>query len=140
MLLFHSVILIRSKPNGLYLDEPKERRYRFQWNSEYDELARDSSVIIKSRCRNKRLDWAALGQIFEPTVPRNSVRQRIVRLVRDTPGGEAYARRLEDKWHDLWIRHRGTDLLPDDDPDSPSNFDLPIHIKFLRSHIDKNAL
>ncbi|CAL1696293.1 unnamed protein product [Somion occarium] len=121
------------------LDEPKERRYRFQWNAEFDELARDASVIIRSRCRDQRLDWSALAQIFEPTIPRNSVRQRIVKL-RELPGAETYFKRLEDKWHDLWVRNRGTDVLPDDDPASPSNFDLITHIKFLRSHIDKNAL
>ncbi len=117
----------------------KYRRHRFQWDNDYEELARDASVIIKVRCRDlPRLELTALDQVF-PSVPRNTVRQRLVHI-RDTPGNEAYLKRLEEKWSDLWSRYRGTDILPDSDPQSASNFDLPKHIEFLRSHIDKNAL
>ncbi|KAF9015475.1 hypothetical protein BDQ17DRAFT_1386204 [Cyathus striatus] len=125
-------------------DEPVEetkspRRTRFQWNREYDELARDASAIIKARCRGlPRLDWAAFEQVF-PAVPRNTVRQRLSHI-KDTPGNETYLARLEDKWYDLWTRYRGTTLLPDDDPQSTSNFDLIQHVDFLRKHVDKNAL
>ncbi|KAI0651544.1 hypothetical protein C8Q79DRAFT_933943 [Trametes meyenii] len=115
------------------------RRHRFLWNRDYDELVRDASAIIKARCRNgTRLDWGALEQVF-PAVPRNSVRQRLVHL-KEAPGTETYLARLEEKWHDLWAQHRGTDLLPDPDPESASNFDLAAHVKFLRKHIDKNAI
>lgn len=115
------------------------RRQRFQWNKEYDELARDASVIIRARCRSHpRLDWSALEQIF-PAVPRNTVRQRLSNL-RESPGNESYLRRLEDRWYSLWVKFRGTDALPDEYPDSPSNFDLVQHIEFLRHNVDKNAL
>lgn len=115
------------------------RRHRFQWNRDYDELAKDASAVIKARCRDSgRLDWAALEQVF-PAVPRNSVRQRVVHL-KETPGAETYQIRLEDKWYELWMQHRGTAALPDDDPGSATNFNLLAHIKFLRNHIDKNAL
>ncbi|KAJ8462329.1 hypothetical protein ONZ51_g10973 [Trametes cubensis] len=115
------------------------RRHRFLWNRDYDELVRDASVIIKARCRNgTRLDWGALEQVF-PAVPRNSVRQRLVHL-KETPGTETYLARLEDKWYELWTQHRGTDILPDPDPESATNFDLATHIKFLRKHLDKNAI
>ncbi|KAI0359061.1 hypothetical protein OH77DRAFT_1396288 [Trametes cingulata] len=115
------------------------RRHRFLWNRDYDELVRDASVIIKARCRGgTRLDWGALEQVF-PAVPRNSVRQRLVHL-KETPGTETYLSRLEDKWYELWVQHRGTDVLPDPDPESASNFDLATHVKFLRKHIDKNAI
>ena len=79
-----------------------------------------------------------MEQIF-PAVPRNSVRQRLVHL-RDVPGTETYLARLEDKWYDLWVQHRGTDELPDPDPASATNFNLAAHVKFLRKHIDKNAM
>ncbi|KAI0786110.1 hypothetical protein C8Q75DRAFT_304194 [Abortiporus biennis] len=119
--------------------EPERRRHRFQWNKDYDELARDASVIIKARCRDgKRIDWAALEQVF-PAVPRNSVRQRIGSL-REQPGADTYFKRLEDKFYDLWVKHRGTDILPDEDIESVSNFDMIAHVKFLRNHIDKNAI
>ncbi|KAJ8517040.1 hypothetical protein ONZ45_g5742 [Pleurotus djamor] len=115
------------------------RRHRFQWDNDYEELARDASVIIKARCRDlPRLDLAALDQVF-PSVPRNTVRQRLVHI-RDSPGNEAYLKRLEDKWYEFWVQHRGTALLPDHDPQSASDFDLPNHIEVLRKHIDKNAL
>jgi hypothetical protein len=40
----------------------------------------------------------------------------------------------------LWMKHKGTPLLPDDDDTSPSNFDLITHLEFLRANVDKNAL
>ncbi|PSR80716.1 hypothetical protein PHLCEN_2v6632 [Hermanssonia centrifuga] len=120
-------------------DSASRRRHRFQWTKDYDELARDASIIIKARCRDgKRLDWAGLEQAF-PAIPRNSVRQRIGHL-REQQGAEAYFKRLEDRWYELWLRHRGTPELPDDDPGSPTNFEMIAHLKFLRDHIDKNAL
>lgn len=115
------------------------RRHRFQWTPDFDELARDASVIIRARCRSlSRLDWAAFEQVF-PAAPRNTVRQRLAHI-RETPGSEAYLHRLEDVWYELWLKHRGTEVLPDDNPDSPSNFDLAKHIQFLRTHIDKQSL
>lgn len=100
---------------------------------------RDGSVIIKARCRDgARLDWAAMEQLF-PAVPRNSVRQRLVHL-KEVPGTETYLARLEEKWYDIWVQYRGTEELPDPDPESVTNFDLITHVKFLRNHIDKNAV
>lgn len=84
------------------------------------------------------MDWAAFEQVF-PAVPRNTVRQRLAHI-REAPGNEAYMNRLEEKWYELWVQHRGTPLLPDDEPQSASNFDLARHIEFMRKHIDKNAL
>lgn len=84
------------------------------------------------------MDWAAFEQVF-PSVPRNTVRQRLSHI-KETPGNEAYLRRLEDTWYDLWFEHKGSPELPDDDDQSASNFDLIKHIEFLRAHIDKNAL
>lgn len=119
--------------------KPLARRGRFHWNRDYDELARDASTIIKARCRSGiRIEWAALEQVF-PAVPKNSVRQRMVTL-REVPGAEAYLKRLEDRWYELWFQHRGTADLPDEDPQSPTNFDLTKHVEFLRKHIDKNAM
>lgn len=79
-----------------------------------------------------------MEQVFR-AIPRNTVRQRIAQL-RDLPGAETYFKRLEDKWYELWVKHRGTPELPDEDPTSMWNFDLVAHITFLREHVDKNAL
>ncbi|KAI0095273.1 hypothetical protein BDY19DRAFT_917063 [Irpex rosettiformis] len=115
------------------------RRHRFAWTKDYEELARDASAVIRARAREcKRLDWSALEQVFR-AIPRNTVRQRIV-LLRDQPSAEAYFKRLEDKWYELWTKYRGTPELPDDDTTSTWNFDLIAHITFLREHVDKNAL
>ena len=114
------------------------RRHRFQWDRDFDELARDAFVIINARCRGMRQDLSAFDQVF-PAVPRNSVRQRVSHM-RESPSALTYLKRLEDKWYTLWLQHRGTEMLPDADPKSTSNFDLAKHIEFLRRHIDKNAM
>ena len=117
----------------------KTRRHRFQWSADFDDLARDAAAIIRARCRNlPRLDWAAFEQVF-PSVPRNTVRQRLCHI-KETPGNEAYLRRLEDTWYDMWLAHKGSPELPDANEQSPSDFDLVKHVEFLRKHIDKDAL
>lgn len=60
--------------------------------------------------------------------------------LREGPGADAYLQRLENTWHDLWLRHRGTVDLPDEAPYSPVNFDIKKHVEFLRTHIDKDAM
>ncbi|KAG1769612.1 hypothetical protein EDD22DRAFT_1048040 [Suillus occidentalis] len=118
---------------------PHQRRPRFHWTREYDELARDASAVIRARCRGGiKIDLSAFDQVF-PAVPRNSVRLRLSHL-RENTGEEVYMKRLEDRWHDLWVQYRGTEHLPDEDPQSPSNFNIVNHIEFLRKHVDKNAL
>ncbi|KIY52288.1 hypothetical protein FISHEDRAFT_35427 [Fistulina hepatica ATCC 64428] len=124
-------------------EEPKDAekmrtRRRFLWTKDFDELACDAGAIIRARCRNSRITYVAMHQVF-PAVPRNTVRQRLANL-RENPGTEAYLNRLEARWYDLWCQQRGTPQLPDDDPGSPTNFDLMKHIEFLRRYIDKNAL
>lgn len=115
------------------------RRPRFHWTREFDELARDASAIIRARCRDVgKLDLSAFDQVF-PAVPRNSVRQRIAHL-RENPAQDLYMKRLEDQWYTMWTQHRGSSHLPDDHPESPSNFDIVNHLEFLRKHVDKNAL
>jgi oxalate---CoA ligase len=110
------------------------------WNKDYDELAQDASAILRVRLREAggRMDWFALRQVF-PAVPRNSVRQRIASL-REVASNEAYMRRLEDQWYRLWKQYRGSEHLPDPNPQSPTDFDLIKHLGFLRNFVDKNAL
>lgn len=121
------------------VDGIKTRR-RFPWEREYDDLALDAAAVIRVRCRgiNKPLNWTALETVF-PAVPKNSVRQRIARLV-EGPGGERYQQRLETKWAELWQQHIGTEELPDSNLKSAVVFPVVQHIEFLRRHIDKNAL
>lgn len=137
-MLWNTVPLTDPSPLDNSISKPG-RRHRFNWTNDYDELARDATVIIRSRCRaHARLDWAAYEQVF-PAVPRNSVRQRVARMKED-PTMDAYLKRLEDSWHSVWEQHRGTPSLPDPDPSSVHNFDLALHVEFLRSHVDKNDM
>lgn len=53
------------------------------------------------------------------------------------PRKQAYFERLEDAWHLIWKQHRGTDALPDADPDSMTDFHLAAHVKFLRENVVK---
>jgi hypothetical protein len=75
--------------------ESKKRRNRFKWNPDFDELAKDASIIIKARCRSgQRMDWSAVTQVF-PVLGQNSVRQRMDNLTKDSPPTlKAYLQRL----------------------------------------------
>lgn len=115
------------------------RRTRFQWNVDYDELLRDAYVILRARCRTHyRLEWAAIEQVF-PSVPRNGIRSRLAVLAQQ-PGADAYLQRLENCWHELWVKKRGTPELPDPNPRNPTEFDLKAHLQYLRKCVDKNAM
>ncbi|KAI9511763.1 hypothetical protein F5148DRAFT_229446 [Russula earlei] len=121
-------------------DDPTQRKSRFLWNKDHDELAQDAHTILRVRSRELggRMDWFAFRQIF-PSVPRNSVRQRIASL-REQHNNEIYMRRLEDQWYRLWQQYRDTEHLPDPNPQSQTDFDLIKHVEFLRNFVDKNAL
>ena len=121
-------------------DDQSQRKGRFLWNKEYDELVQDAHAILRVRSRDVggRMDWFALRQIF-PAVPRNSLRQRISSL-KELQSNEVYMRRLEDQWYRLWKQYRGTEHLPDLNPHSQTDFDLVKHLEFLRKFVDKNAL
>jgi transcription factor C subunit 3 len=118
--------------------EGDSRRRRFPWNLEYDELARDAGAVIRVRCHGKRIDWSALEQVF-PGVQRSCVRQRISSL-ESLPGASIYYRRLDAAWASIFQQHRGSVALPDPNPDSLKDFDLPAYITFLRQHVDKASL
>jgi hypothetical protein len=114
------------------------RKRRFRWSTEYDELAVDAMAIIRVRARNaeRTVDLEPLRQIF-PGIDRNGVRNRVRRIIRPIEG---YVRRLETAWGKLWLEFRGTDGLSDEHPHSLRNFDLAEHIIFLRQRIDKKSL
>ncbi|KAJ7169467.1 hypothetical protein C8R46DRAFT_1088869 [Mycena filopes] len=113
-------------------------RIRFHWNKDYEELVKDAFAIIQSRCRTRgKIDYGVIKQVF-PGVNKVNVRNHFKSL-REVPTTAAYLTRLEDHWHDLWMKYRGSVFLPDEDFLSVK-FDLIAHIEFLRNHIDKNAL
>ncbi|CAE6468822.1 unnamed protein product [Rhizoctonia solani] len=126
-----------AQPNPKKMESDARRR-RFPWNAEYDELARDAGAIIRVRCYGKRIDWSALEQVF-PGVQRSCVRQRISSL-ESLPGASMYYRRLDAAWASVYQQHRGSNALPDPNPDSVKDFDLPAYITFLRKNVNKVAL
>ncbi|KAG8907464.1 hypothetical protein FRC00_011812, partial [Tulasnella sp. 408] len=120
-------------------DGPQKRGQRFLWSSEFDELAIDATCILAARGRSGgTISWMAMPQVF-PGVDSNGVRTRISRL-RDDPAVQAYMFKLEEAWFHLWMQKRGTDELPDNNPNSPVDFDLISHLVYLREHVDKPRL
>lgn len=79
-----------------------------------------------------------MPQVF-PGVDSNGVRTRISKL-REDAATEAYMLKLEEAWYHLWMQKRGTDELPDSNPDSLTKFDLISHVVYLRNNIDKAQL
>jgi len=77
-------------------------------------------------------------QIF-PEVSPQTYHSRLKKMLTE-PGKQAYFERLEDAWHDIWVEHRGTDALPDPNPQSIYDFDLPAHLRFLRERVVKYNL
>lgn len=57
-----------------------------------------------------------------------------------TPERESYLNLLENMWYGIWTKLRGTDELPDPNPDSNMDFDLKHHVEVLRRKVNKNKL
>ena len=119
-------------------DKPIQRR-RKNWTPEEDDTLLDAEAIIRARSRDTNAKGrAAMVQIF-PEVGPQTYLFRVKKLL-GMPGKQAYFGRLEDAWYDVWIEHRGTEALPDPDPSSASNFDLPAHLRFLREKVPKLSM
>jgi hypothetical protein len=56
------------------------------------------------------------------------------------PGKQIYFDRVVDAYHELWMIHRGTEALPDPNPDSPHDFDLKKHLEFFRGRIPRTEM
>ncbi|KZV85486.1 hypothetical protein EXIGLDRAFT_841464 [Exidia glandulosa HHB12029] len=119
-------------------DDGRIRRRKFAWNPQFDELARDLGTILRVRCSGTRMDWGPAQVVF-PGLSRVAIKNRITHL-REAPGGESYAKRLDEAWRTFWLEHRGTSELPDPNLKSTSDFPIVEHITFLRKYVDKQAL
>jgi hypothetical protein len=58
----------------------------------------------------------------------------------NTPQREAYLTLLENAWYKLWTENRGSPELPDDHPEHNGDFNLRLHIDFLRKHVNKTEM
>lgn len=82
----------------------------------------------------------ALAQIESfQKVGYNTIRNRFKKLMAE-PGRQAYFDQLVVTWRKLWLAKRGTAELPDEYPDSAEDFDLPVHLEYMRAHLIKADL
>ncbi|KAK4704007.1 hypothetical protein P7C70_g2212, partial [Phenoliferia sp. Uapishka_3] len=110
------------------------------FNDEQNELCLDMVAILKSRADHlgQRIAYAAMEQLFEG-FPAPKLRQFFLRLVQKEED-RAYHERLKDAWSAVWNVKRGTDELPDPEPESMTDFDLAIFLRCLRANVNKQAL
>ncbi|KAE8219744.1 hypothetical protein CF319_g6616 [Tilletia indica] len=106
---------------------------------EQDELTRDVGVILTCRDqeRNARANWSALRQLG--IMNAMLFRKRWLHL-KSFPAEDAYLRKLELTWMEMWRKHRNSESLPDPDPAHPTDFDLKQHLEFFRKNVDKNRV
>jgi hypothetical protein len=123
-------------------DPARPTRNRHKWTDEELDLLLDAEAVIRSRGRDKPAGargHGAMTQIFvgwrPPALHNVLKRQRA-----DNPAIAAYYTRLEDAWHSVYLANRGTEALPDGNPESMQDFDLKYHVNFLRRHVNKAAL
>ncbi|KAL9934886.1 hypothetical protein V8E36_005962 [Tilletia maclaganii] len=115
-------------------------RYASITQFELDELTRDLGVILTCRDRERtqgRTNWSALRQLGIDNV---QVFKKLFLHLKSFPAEDAYLRKLEMAWWETWRTHRGTDALPDHDPAHPTDFNLKLHLEFLRKHVNKNQV
>ncbi|PWN40863.1 hypothetical protein IE81DRAFT_201700 [Ceraceosorus guamensis] len=120
----------------------RQRHSALMWTKASDELLRDAAVILRARDKERnaiQTNWIALRQIFPFAYRQGTVIKRYRYLI-STIGEAAYLDELEAQWTRLWKKYRGTQYLEDLHPGHPTLFDLPQHIRFLRSHIDKENM
>jgi hypothetical protein len=118
---------------------PKGARRRKHWSHEDDELLLDAEAIILARANGRRNPGrAAAAQLF-PELSNTSFLHRIKKIL-TYPGKQAYLEKLVAAWTEVWMEHRGTEALPDDKPESLTEFDLKRHVEFLREKINKTNL
>ena len=117
--------------NPLYSRQRTSKAKRFPWTFQFDVLACDAYANLSARYRTHyRLEWATVVQVILH-VPRNSARTQVAYLT-EQPGAEAYLRRFGDRWHELWLRRRGSEELPDKYPQlNAVELDLKLHVEYL---------
>ncbi|CAE6488685.1 unnamed protein product [Rhizoctonia solani] len=71
---------------------------------------------------------------------RKSKKEIEVETEADAEADEVQVNSEKQAWASVYQQHRGSEALPDPNPDSIKDFDLPAYITFLRQHIDKAAL
>jgi hypothetical protein len=112
-------------------------RRRRTWTEADDAKLLYAEAIIRARYKGngqgKRSGRHALARVF-PDVSNQVALNRLKRLW-ERPGKRAFYEQLIETFLDLWRKHCGTAILPDDDPSNLSDFDINAHIKFLMDRV-----
>ncbi|CAD6929937.1 unnamed protein product [Tilletia controversa] len=108
---------------------------------ELDELTRDVGVILTCRDKERgisgKTNWISLRQLGIESI---MVFKKRWTHLKSFPAEDAYLRKLEITWMELWRAKRGSESLPDHDPAHPTDFDLKQHLEFFRKNVDKNRV
>ncbi len=83
--------------------------------------------------------YGALDNVL-PAVTSEKIRLRVKSLRAGTEAQSAYIDRLLVNWKEIAQELRGTEILPDPNPDDPVNFDLLHHVEVLRTKVRKGIL
>ena len=131
---------LTTEPRPLPVLAKGQRIPRNFFNDEQNELALDAVAVLKARSDvlNQRIAYAAMVQLF-PGLGAPKLRQWFQRLVTKDED-KAYHERLKDAWAVVWLAKRDTDELPDPEPTSMLDVDLPAFVRCLRANVDKQAL
>lgn len=115
-------------------------RNRRAWSTEDDDMLVDCEAIIRARSgQGNPSGRPAMLQIF-PDVRLPAIWLRLKKVLTDQPGRQSYLERLTEAWSKLWHEKRGTEELPDEYPNSNTEFDLRAHLVYLRQNISKQSL
>jgi hypothetical protein len=108
---------------------------------EEDELLQDAFVIVEARAEYLQKPTIFLKDISELFGGRKGpmLKTRRDNLLK-RPGETAYVDLLRAAWEDVWSHARGTDALPDANPEGLTGFGLSDHIVYLRQHVNKSNL
>lgn len=145
----HATVVVCSGTQAEFLTAPprpvpvlgeKQRLPRNFFNAEQDDLFLDAGAILKARAKHTggRILWAPLEPLFDG-IAADKIRQHYTRLL-SKKEEQLYTERLIDAWTQVWNAKRGTQELPDDQPNSMVAFDIAPFVRCLRANIDKTSL
>lgn len=118
---------------------PRHNKLQQYWNTETEEVLRDSIAIIKARAKKEsRIFFNAVLQVF-PRLKSGHIKTALKNIT-ERPEDDIYLTRLAQAYRSLWLEKINDGSLIDKNSKSLTEFDLPEHLKLLRTHIDKRAL
>lgn len=121
------------------LSVPDGRRRRKRWTTESDELLLDCEAILVARAGGRKNTGRSATLQVLPDLSNQVLMNRLKKIL-ELPGQQAYFDKLVSAWTHVWLEYRGTELLPDHNPESVNDLDMVKHLAFMRERVDKAAL